>query len=252
MLGLALLSQQLFSQADTLYNLEEELIYRVMDLSDEGRYPEALGLCDSILLINSEYDRLYSERAMIYLNMDKPELAKSDYEKLLALDPDYPGARNWYAKTLSDLGESLMAARVKLSDLRDLDSHSMGVSPEGWSECAQYYWDAGKIDSAKMVLEEYFKDYADELTYYRRYETSPRRIYAKLLLLQGEKEQALNEAQKTIESEYTVPADYLVLIEALLENNNMELARTEIDNYINNIQQGYETPEITELKRRLK
>ena len=252
MLGLALLSQQLFSQADTLYYLEEELIYRVMDLSDEGRYSEALVLCDSILVINSEYDRLYSERAMIYLNMDKLELAKSDYEKLLSIDPDYPGARNWYAKTLSDLGESLMAARVKLTDLRDLNSHSKGVSPEGWSVCAQYYWDAGEIDSAIMILEEYFKDYADELTYYRRYETSPIRIYAKLLLLQGEKEQALVEAQKTIESEYRAPADFLVLIEALIANNKMELAKAEIEDYINNIQQGYETPEIIELKKRLK
>ncbi|GAA5023594.1 hypothetical protein GCM10011506_06570 [Marivirga lumbricoides] len=232
----------------------EELIIKVIDLSDEGKYKEALKICDSIIESNSDYDRVYFERGVIYLNQERDELALLDFEKLLKINPDYPGAKDWYSKTLSDLGRNSKAATVKLEELRSQPDgkYGMGVSPNDWAECARNFIEAGYDEIAKSVLEEYFNQYEPNVRNYKSYETAPIRVYAKLLLSLNKKELALSESGKAIDSQHTVPADYEVYIEALIENNQTEKASIEINKYVSEIHDGYETSKIVELKKRIK
>lgn len=243
-----------YSQTGTDSMKTEELIMKVIDLSDEAKYDEALKICDSIIEINSNYDRVYFERGMIYLNQERDELALLDFEKLIKINPDYPGGKDWYSKTLSDLGNKSKAATVKLEELRSNPDgkYGMGVSPYAWAECAQDFFDTENREIAKSVLEEYLNKYAEKVTNYKSDETAPVRVYAKLLLSMNLKELSLAEAEKAINSDHTVPVDYEVYIEALIQNNHLEKAKIEIDKYVSEIHDGYETPNIIKLKKRLK
>ena len=231
----------------------EELIHRVIDLSDEENYAEALKLCASILEVDASYDRVYFERGMIYLNLEKDELALVDFENLLKINPEYPGGKEWYAKTLAGLGKKVEAAFIQWEQLKSQPQgkYGMGVSPNDWAKCAQNFIEAGKKELAQSVIEEYFSRYEKNVSSYKTYETAPIRIYARLLMDANQHERALTQAVKAIQSEHVVPADFEVYIEALIENNHQEQAAIEISNYVSEIHDGYETPGIIELKKRL-
>ena len=234
-------------------NLEREII-KAIDYSDNEDYQKAIDICTEIINSNPNYDRAYFERAMAYLNMDKDNLAIVDFKKLLELSPEYPGAKDWYSRTLSGLGDLKSSADLKLSELRDNPDgkYGMGVSPQSWAECAESYYKAGDIEKAEEILTEYFDVQISKVDKYVSYETAPRRILAKILIDTGRIQQALKESTLAMESAHKVPVDYELFIESLILNEQMDKANKEIKSYVDEIQGGYENDNILRLKTLIK
>lgn len=230
-------------------NLDTEII-RAIDYSDNEDYQKAIDICTEIVNSNPNYDRAYFERAMAYLNIDKDNLAINDFKKLLQLNPKYPGAKSWYSKTLSGLGDLKLSADLKLSELRDNPDgkYGMGISPQSWAECAESYYKAGDIGKAEEILTEYFDVQISKVDKYICDETAPRRVLTKILIDTGRFQQALKEATITMKSQHKVPVDYELFIESLILNGQMGAASGEIKSYIDEIQGGYENDNIIRLK----
>ncbi|WP_394751344.1 tetratricopeptide repeat protein [Spongiimicrobium salis] len=232
----------------------DKLIIQVIDFSDDENYLEAIRICDEIIKIDPNYDRVYFERAMVFLNQEKPKLAIKDFKKLLKLNPDYPGGKEWYATTLAELGDKNSAAFTQFEALKlqPEGNLGMGVSPNSWSDCAQSFIDAKDFKKAEIVLTEYFDHFEKNVTNYKSDETAPIRTMAKLLLKLKEPVKALEFSIRGFESPNKVPADYEVLIETYIENDQMKKARELIDNYVNDIHEGFITENIEVLKNKLK
>jgi len=234
-------------------NLDKEII-KAIDYSDSEEYQEAIDICTEIINSNSNYDRAYFERAMAYLNIDKDNLAITDFKKLLQLTPDYPGAKDWYSRTLSGLGDLKSSADMKLSDLRDNPDgkYGMGISPQNWAECAESFYKAGDIEKAEEILTEYFEVQISKVDKYVNYETAPRRVLTKILIDTGRFQQALKESTIAMKSTHKVPVDYELFIESLILNGQIENADKEIKSYVDKVQGGYENDNILRLKTVIK
>lgn len=230
-------------------NLDSEII-KAIDYSDNENYQKAIDICTAIINSNPNYDRAYFERAMAYLNLDKDNLAINDFKKLIQLNPEYPGAKDWYSRTLSGLGDFRSSASLKLSELRDNPNgkYGMGVSPQSWAECAEMFYKAGDIEKAKEILTEYFNVQISKVDKYINYETAPRRILTKILIATGRFEQALKESTIAMESQNKIPVDYELFIESLILNEQLESAEKEIKLYVDKVQGGYENDNIIRLK----
>ncbi len=231
-------------------NLDAEII-KAIDYSDNEEYQMAIAVCTDIIKSDSNYDRAYFERAMALLNLEKDYLALIDFKKLLDLNPEYPGGKDWYSRTLSGLGDFKASADMKRSELRDHPDgkYGMGVSPQDWAECAESYFKAGEIEKAEEVLTEYFDIQLAKIDKYIIYETAPRRVLAKILITTGRFQQALKESSIAMKSTHKVPSDYEVYIESLILNGQAEKATNEITSYVEKIQGGYENDQIIYLKK---
>jgi hypothetical protein len=128
----------------------------------------------------------------------------------------------------------------------------MGVSPEDWTECAEYYHHAGLIDSAVSTLDEYFKSPVRHVSSYKDGETSPLRLYANLLIEKRDLVLAFEKMEQAMKSEYKVPADYVVWTEINILLGNYKEARLTLDYYINEINDGRETDDAKRLKGMMK
>ncbi len=230
-------------------NLETEII-KAIDYSDNEEYQMAIDICTGLIKSNSNYDRAYFERAMAYLNLNKDNLAINDFKKLLQLNPEYPGAKDWYSRTLSGLSDFKSSADMKLSELRDNPDgeYGMGISPQSWAECAETYYKAGEVKKAEEILNEYFNEKIKKVDKYLSYETAPRRILTKVFIDTGRFQHALEESTKTMISVHKIPVDYELFIESLILNGKIESATNEIDSYVENVQGGYENDNIIRLK----
>lgn len=234
-------------------DLETEIL-RAIDYSDNEEYQSAIEVCTKIINSNPNYDRAYFERAMAYLNINKDNLAIVDFKKLMELNPTYPGAKDWYSKTLSGLGDLKISADLKLSELRDNPDgkYGMGVSPQSWAECAETFYKIGDIEKAEKILKEYFDIQISKVDKYLNYETAPRRVLIKILIGTGRFEQALKESKIAMESKHKVPVDYELFIESLILNGQMDNADKEVKSYVEKIQGGYENENIVRLKTLIK
>ncbi|GAB1858422.1 hypothetical protein MHTCC0001_32590 [Flavobacteriaceae bacterium MHTCC 0001] len=234
-------------------NLEAEII-KAIDFSDNEEYQKAIEVCTKIINSNPNYDRAYFERAMAYLNIDKDNLAIVDFKKVLQLNPEYPGAKDWYSRTLSELGDLKSSADLKLSELRDNPDgkYGMGISPQNWAECAETYYKTGDLEKAEELLKEYFDIQISKVDKYVSYETAPRRVLIKILINTGRFQQALQESKIAMESQHKVPADYELFIESLILNGQMEDADKEVKSYVEQVQGGYENENIVRLKTLIK
>jgi hypothetical protein len=74
----------------------------------------------------------------------------------------------------------------------------------------------------------------------------------KLLLKLKEPVKALEFSIRGFESSNKVPADYELLIETYIENNQMKKAQELIDIYVNDIHEGFTTENVEVLKNKLK
>ncbi len=182
--------------------------------------------------------------------MYQDQLAGDDFKHLLELNPEYPGIKDWYAKTSAGLGDFKASADLKLAALREQPNGKpgLGVSPQSWAECAEVYYKAGEVEKAEAVLTEYFSEYKTKVDKYINYETTPSRILIKILFDKKKVEQALEVATDAMQSQYKVPKDYELFIEALVLNGQLEKASQEIQNYVDKIQGGYENDNILRLK----
>jgi predicted Zn-dependent protease len=186
------------------------LIHKAIDLTDDGDHEGAVKLLTRAIKANPANPQAYHERAMSLLNLDRPHAALADFDRALELDPKFPGARDWRARTLADLGEHLASAEERLLDLRDHTDgpHAgMGVSPQRWADCAEEFAKAGDPAKAVELLEEYLAEHASRVTAYACYETAPLRALARLLADAGQLRRAQELAARACASPHTVPAD---------------------------------------------
>jgi tetratricopeptide (TPR) repeat protein len=232
----------------------EKKLFRAMDYADTERYWLAIEVCDSIIAIDSMYDRAYYERAMAYFGLDSNKRAIEDFEKVRHIDPKFPGLRSWYAIVLASENRYLEAAKLQLEELRDYPEGppGMGVSPGGWANGAEYYFEAGFIDSAMFVLDEYFESYAKNVSVHKDVETSPLRLYAKLLIEKKDFVNAFNKMELAMKSENRVPADYAVWIEVNILVGDHTTAKQVLDYYITEVHDGFESDDAKRLKGMMK
>jgi tetratricopeptide (TPR) repeat protein len=231
-----------------------EQIVRVMDYADAKKYSLAIELCDSILSIDPVYERAYFERAMVYMELDSSELARNDFEKLLSIDRQFPDLRNWYSRFLADEGNYLEAARLKYEELGEFPrgTSNSGTSPYSWVDCAEYFYKAGRIDSAIYILDEYFTLHEKYVEIHRMDETAPLRMYATLMIEKDDLKNAVSKMETAMKSPHKVPADYEVWIELNILTGEHVKARQLLDYYINEVHDGVETEAATRLKKKLK
>jgi tetratricopeptide (TPR) repeat protein len=151
---------------------------------------------------------------MALLNLKRDGEAVADFERALALDPVFPGARSWLAHTLANLGEHHRAGEEwlrELSDRPDGPHAGMGVCPQNWAYCAEQFAKSGDFGRAIELLEEYLVRHATRVTAYACYATAPLRLLARLLLQAGEVHRAAELAQTAYSNlKHRCPMDLVV------------------------------------------
>ncbi len=149
--------------------------------------------------------------ALAELNRD-PE-AVAAFERALELDPVFPGARPWLARTLAGLGENRSAGEAWLRELRDRPEgpHAgMGVCPQTWADCAEQFAKSGDNARAIELLEEYLARHAARVTSYACYETAPLRLLARLLIQSGKSDRGFELARTAYSNlKHRCPADFV-------------------------------------------
>jgi hypothetical protein len=232
----------------------EKALLKAMDYADNDEYLLAIEVCDSIITFDSTYERAYYERAMAYLGLDSNKLAIEDFEKVQRIDPKFPGLKDGYARVLAAEKHYHEAANLKLEDLRDFPEgkNGMGISPSAWTEGAEYYHQAGLIDSAIFTLDEYFESYAKNVSVHKDAETSPLRLYTKLLIEKKDFANAFEKMEQAMKSAHKVPADYTLWIEVNILIGDYTKARQVLDYYIKEVHNGFESDDVKRLKRMMK
>jgi tetratricopeptide (TPR) repeat protein len=128
--------------------------------------------------------------------------------------PGQADAEDWRATALVGTGSFLLAAQTRLKQLRQYpegESPGMGVSPLRWTDCAEAFVKAGEEKTATALLEEYLACHTHKVTTYARYETTPLRMLAQLLLRAGEATRVAELAQAAYENlPHRCPTDYIV------------------------------------------
>jgi Flp pilus assembly protein TadD len=87
------------------------LIHKAIDRSDDGDYEGAVKLLTRAARADPSNPRAYHERAIALANLNRDRAAVADFERALELNPVFPGAREWLARTLRGLGEHRRAAK---------------------------------------------------------------------------------------------------------------------------------------------
>ncbi|HKB35123.1 MAG TPA: tetratricopeptide repeat protein, partial [Gemmataceae bacterium] len=95
------------------------LIHKAIDRLDRGDYEGAVKLLTRAVKADPTNLQAYHERAMALLNLNRDREALADFSKALELNPRFPGARDWRARTLAGLGDHRGAAEDWLQELRD-------------------------------------------------------------------------------------------------------------------------------------
>lgn len=194
-------------------NAAEQLIHEAMDCSGDGDYEAAVTLLTRAIALGPRKPQAYHERAMALLNLGRLSEALADFDRALELDSMFPGARDWRARTLADLGNHRASAEDRLRELRDHPQGpypSMGVCPQQWADCAGEFVRAGEPARAIELLEEYLAHYAGGVSGYACYETAPLRLLARLLAEVGERERARQLVARACASPHRAPADLLL------------------------------------------
>src|SRR5262245_59811535 len=131
----------------------QERLEEAMDVADDGKLRKALKLFESLITDFPAEMQPRFERAMVYLDIDNEKAAISDLEHVLQFEPDYPGARNWFAIVSAGQGKALLAAETSLTDLMSKAPEHWSANGQAWADCARYFLDAGDPSRALAVLD---------------------------------------------------------------------------------------------------
>lgn len=205
-----------------------KLVHRAIDLSDAEDYAGAVNLLTRAVTVDPSNAQAYFERGMALLNLDRETDAVADFDRALAIDPDFPGARDWRARAAESLGNFQGAAEDRLKGLRgrpDGPHPGMGVSPQSWADCATAFINSGNHSKAKELLEEFFREHTSKVTSYACYETAPMRLLAKLLIQAGDFVRAREFAHRAYNSKHHCPMDVLIYALALEASGDPANAR---------------------------
>ncbi|MDV3350159.1 tetratricopeptide repeat protein [Leptothoe sp. LEGE 181152] len=228
-----------------------ELVHRAIDLSDAEDYTGSLNLLTRAITVDPNNAQAYFERGMVLLNLDQDANAIPDFDRALAIDSEFPGARDWRARARQSLGDHQSAAEDRLKELQSHPNgphEGMGVSPQKWADCAEAFINAGNHQKARELLEDYFDNYSIKVTSYARFETAPMRMLAKLLIQSGDFERGCEFAQQAYSSDHQCPMDVLIYALVLESSGDSVAARRVFDeaNQIND-----QMPGVKDLHERL-
>ena len=185
---------------------------KAIDQSNEGKWKQARSAFDRLIKANPDRMQPRFERAMVLLNLDQDEAATADLDYVLAREPDYPGARDWFAKAQAGLGKPLLAGETKLAGLKSLAVDHWSANGQAWADCAEYFLKAGKRERALAALDLYFEGYEGRQKGYETYLSAPHRMRARVLLALGRNAEALVSAERAKAQVKTVPADQFMLV----------------------------------------
>jgi hypothetical protein len=179
-----------------------------VDYANEGAYSRAIDLFRQVIAREPANAQAHHELAMALIE-DHPRDAVIEFERALAIQPGFPGSRDWLARTLRDLGDHRRAAELQLEELREHPDgkYEMGVSPQRWADCAESFAMAGQPARAIVLLEEYLAAHASRVVAYARDETAPLRVLARLLDEAGNVQRAAELRARARSSPHRVPTD---------------------------------------------
>ena len=186
-----------------------------LDLGDKVGWEAALKAFDRLVKVYPYELQPRFERAMVLLNLGRDRDAIVDLEHLLKHDPDYPGARNWYAIAQRDQGRPMLAAETKLKGLLSKAPEHWSASGQAWADCADLFLKSGAPERALAALDVYFLRYEGKQKGYEVYAPAPYRLRAKTLLMLDRPQEALAAAERACADPHSVPADKFVRIRAL-------------------------------------
>jgi len=202
-----------------------------IDLSDDGEWKAALGAFNRLVKAYPDEMQPWFERAMVLLNLDRDRDAIADLEHVLKHDPDYPGARDWYAKAQAENGKPMLAAQTKLDDLQALAPEDWSANGQAWADCADRFLKADAPERALAALDIYFARYEGKQKGYECYIPAPCRFRAKALLLLGRSQEALAAAERACADPHSVPADKFVRICTLAAVGEKDRAVAEMQQF---------------------
>jgi tetratricopeptide (TPR) repeat protein len=198
-----------------------------IDLSNNGKWKKALKALDGLVKAHPEEMQPRFERAMVLLNLDRDRDAIKDLEQILQREPDYPGLKSWYATAQAGQGKPLLAAQVKLEELKALAPGHWAAGGQAWADCAAYFIEADAPAQALEALDVYFADYESQEKGLTVVVTAPLRMRARALLMVGRAQEALVAAERACAAPHSVPADQFVRTIALAATGDTDGAVAE-------------------------
>jgi tetratricopeptide (TPR) repeat protein len=230
-----------------------EKLKEAIELSEKGKYKQAKKNLESILRKEPRNEQALFEIAYAHLSLDEDDLAIDRLKMLLSLNPEYPGARDWYSRTIAKHGNKIEAAEVKYVDLKSKPNGElgMGVSPYGWTDCAEYYFLGSQPARAKEILDEYF-NYESRVTAYEGDKSAPYRLYSKILRSEGRFEESFSMCLKALGQKKPVPADHELRVWLLIDLGRDSEAISDYDKMIKEVFGGMDRfVQIQPLKKKI-
>ncbi len=193
----------------------QERLTKAMDLAD-SEPQKALKLLEFLIKDFPTEMQPRFERAMVFLNLDDEKSAISDLECVLRSEPEYPGARDWFARVSGGHGKHLLAAETKLADLLAKAPEHWSANGQAWADCSGYFLQAGEPARALAALDIYFERYEGRQEGYEIYAPAPYRMRAKALLAANRPTDALTAIDIACAHPSSVRADKFVRVRVLL------------------------------------
>jgi len=221
--------------------VEDKLAEGIL-LSEKGKYKQAIKVFESILKKDKTNQQALFECGYAYLSIEDDNSGIEKLKQLLLINSNYPGARDWYSKTLAKMGNKIEAAEVKYQDLKNKPNGElgMGVSPYGWTDCAEYYYLGGDNIKAKEILNEYLK-IENNVTAYEKDKSAPYRLYAKILRQEKKYTKAMEWILKAKNQKGNKPADHELYIWLLVDMDRKAEAISSFDKMIKEIFNGMDS-----------
>ncbi|MCA9175173.1 MAG: hypothetical protein KDB14_11880 [Planctomycetales bacterium] len=229
----------------------ETLIQQAVSLAGTDNYLAAVELLQQAIAMEPGNARAHFECGLALLSLDHDIDAVDQFDQALAHDPAWPGAREWRARALGAMGEHRRAADGLLQELRmhpEGRHGGMGVDPRQWADCAEAYVRAGECLLARELLDEYFRDHADKVSNYLKFETAPMRVLAQLLINAGETRRAQELAAQAYTNPNRCPADVLAYALSLEAMGDRDAAHSVCQEAL---ELNHEMPGLSELNARL-
>ncbi len=210
-----------------------------ISLSEKGKYKQAIKIFESILKKDKVNQQALFECGYAYLSIEDDTSGIEKLKQLLLINSEYPGARDWYSRTIAKRGNNIEAAEIKYRDLisKPNGELGMGVSPYSWTDCAEYYYLGGEFEKAKEILNEYFR-IESNVTAYEKDKSAPYRLYARILRQERKYNEAAEWITKAKNQKYNVPADHELYVWILVDMNKQIEAIMEFDKMIKEVFNG--------------
>ena len=201
--------------ANTDRNFRAEIDAAIGMVGGARTWKSALKAFDKLVKAYPDEMQPRFERAMVLLNLDRDKEALVDLEVVLARQPDFPGAKKWYASTQAGQGKPLLAAEAKLDELIGFAAEHWAANGQAWADCASYFIEGGEPGRALAALDVYFAGYEAKQKGYEVYLPAPHRMRATALLALNQPKAALEAAERACSYSTSVPADKFVRLRAL-------------------------------------